>query len=119
MITVSDIGGWLERMFLAWQVREGKRRSMTAFAEYLNKSQSYINMVMNGKRSPSIDVAREWAEITGDFEILDIMGLARLDPQLAELQARYDAAVKAGADVGDLLDVIDNWLMEQGAERLD
>ena len=46
------------------------------------------------------------------------MGLARPDPNdiIAELQKRYDAAIAAGADSDQLFDVIDEWLIEIGAE---
>ena len=90
MFFMSDAGVWLEKKYLEWQLGEGGRRPLEEFATVMGKSRSYISLVMNGDRKPGEQTAREWAEITGDNEILDLLGFAREDPLMSELQGIYD-----------------------------
>lgn len=85
------LGKWLETKYLEWQLEEGGRRSMDEFASYLGISRATVSHLIYGKRSPSPDMAYRLAEKLNDETILDIMGLARTDPQMKELINLYDA----------------------------
>lgn len=80
----------MERKYLEWQVKEGGRRSLDEFARYLDVSRAMISMTIQSKRLPSPEMAYKWSEKLGDETILDIMGLARTDPQMKRLINLYD-----------------------------
>lgn len=94
--------------------------SQAEYAEWLGIDRVVFNRHYNGRRTPKADdpILHVYAAKLGP-EVYDLVGAARPDKNIRELQARYDTAVAAGAPVGELMDVIDEWLIEQGIERID
>lgn len=70
---------FIEKKYLEWQHREGKRKSVEDFAMYIGVSQSALSLWMGGKRTPSIQTTNLLAEIFGN-EVYDVLGLPRPNP---------------------------------------
>lgn len=107
----KTLGKWLEEKYLEWQLKEGARKSLDEFSDYLKTSRPMVSMVMLGKRLPSSTMAYKWAEKLDDETILDLMGLARTDPQYKRLQNLYDAIPPNKRE--DILDEFENLLVRR------
>lgn len=44
---------YLEKKFIEWQMKQGKRKTVAEFAAYLGVSQAVISLWMNGSRTPN------------------------------------------------------------------
>lgn len=80
---------FIEKKYLEWQNREGKRKSVEEFAMYIGVSQPAISHWMSGKRTPSAQTAHLLAEIFGD-EVYDVLGLQRPNPYLQLVNRRWE-----------------------------
>lgn len=90
-MSIGELSTWLERKYLEWQLENG-RDSVAAFARHLGVQPSLISMLMTGERkSTSRKTALRIAQRLGDFEILDILGYARPEPE--ELLAGFPAEI--------------------------
>jgi hypothetical protein len=77
----GELASWLEKKFLDWQMING-RASIVEFAKYLGVSNEYAYQLINGHRAGvSREVALRFAQLLQDFEIFDILGYARPEPQ--------------------------------------
>jgi transcriptional regulator with XRE-family HTH domain len=99
-----------------WETREGERKTLKQFAEYLGVSYKSFNHLWRDRRVPSQEVADQIYSVTGDQEIYDISGLDRPDYRLAfirknwgdfpdeekekvmEMLSRYQSKKRAGND---------------------
>jgi transcriptional regulator with XRE-family HTH domain len=81
---------FLDQKYLQWQTAQGKRKTVQEFADYLGISQSVLSHYMNGKRKkPTSDNLRALSNKLG-FEIYDVLGLPRPDPDLAYISQNWD-----------------------------
>ena len=80
---------YLERKFVEWQQREGRRKTIADFATYLGVSQSVISMWMNGSRKPNQPSIELLADNFG-LEIYDVLGMPRPDPDLHYLKQNWE-----------------------------
>lgn len=85
---------WLETKYLEWQLDKG-RKSITAFAEYLDIPQPVLSHYMTGRYKPSGLNVERLASKLGP-EIYDLLGLARPDPWLEEIRDAYDRIDQSG-----------------------
>ncbi len=67
---------WLNQQFLEWERQQGRRKSVTAFAHYLNVPQASLSEWMDGKYIPSADSLRKIAAKLG-YEVYDALGIQR------------------------------------------
>lgn len=77
----TKLGEWLEQQYVTWQARQGGRRTIDAFAQYVGVSRVAINRWMNGTRTPDAEYADLIAEKLGP-EIYDLLDIPRPDPRL-------------------------------------
>jgi transcriptional regulator with XRE-family HTH domain len=75
---------WLEKYFVNWVAKQGKRTSLNEFAAYLGYSRPTITAWMNGSRTPSLEAVEKLASKVGP-EVFDVMELPRHDPDLQTL----------------------------------
>jgi len=86
----DSLATWLNQHFLDWERQEGKRRTITAFAQYLGVPQSSLSSWMSGAYMPSGESIQKIAEKLG-YEIYDILGVQR--PPLADERLAYIASI--------------------------
>jgi transcriptional regulator with XRE-family HTH domain len=72
---------FIEKKYLEWQTKEGKRKSVEEFATYIGVSQSALSLWMGGKRTPSAQTVNLLAEIFGNG-VYDALDLPRPNPYL-------------------------------------
>lgn len=72
---MNELANWLEKKFLEWQLRQGKRISLDEFAGYLGFTRAYISMILNGSRKNlTMSAAYQIGERLNDFSILELLG---------------------------------------------
>lgn len=81
----SNVGQWLDRKYLAWQVAQGESRSIAEFARHLGVSRGTFNKWSSGERSPDAYSVELLARGCQDDEIYDLVGLKRPDPLLRRM----------------------------------
>lgn len=79
---------YLEQKFIEWQMKEGKRKTIEDFAAYIGVSQPTISMWLANRRIPATENVKLLADIFG-FEIYDILGLERPDPDLHYIETHW------------------------------
>lgn len=84
---VMEFKEYIERQFVQWQEREGKRKSVGEFAAYLGVSQAVVSMWMNGQRRPGMENVRIMSAVFGP-SVYDVLGLPRPNP-LYEYVSRH------------------------------
>ena len=78
MTTTLSFPECFERQFLVWQLKQGKRKSLRAFAEHLGFDHAIVVYWMMGRRRPNPAHALELARHLG-LDVYDALGLARPD----------------------------------------
>ncbi len=79
---------YLERKYLEWQNKQGKRKTIEDFAKYLGVSRPILSMWMNGSRKPGLENIRLLSTIFG-LEIYDILGYPRPNPLFAYTERNW------------------------------
>lgn len=80
----NEFSGWLYSKFLDWQTREGDRKTLAEFADYLNVSQSTLSMWLNRKRTPTdVVTVQELASLLG-HDIYNVIGKPRNNDHLLQ-----------------------------------
>lgn len=78
---MNKFSEYLERQFLEWQQKSGKRRTLNDFADYLGVKRPLLSLWLNGSRKPGIETTIRLSELLG-LEIYDALELPRPDPRL-------------------------------------
>ncbi len=112
-MTGSPIADWLEKKYLEWQMVNG-RASIRQFAKWLDMSHASVINLMNGKGKPGPKMLPKLAAKLG-YEIYDMSGLPRPDPEEEELIHAYRAIPPN--DQKALLDLIERFLLDHGFKR--
>lgn len=73
---------WLEKKYIEWMSQEGKRKTLSAFGEYLDISQSQLTRYMAGQINPSDENILKIATRLGP-EVYFVLGLIRPDAPAA------------------------------------
>lgn len=86
MITIAFVTfpELIERKYLEWQNKIGKRKTIDEFATLLDISRPLLTMYMNGTRKPRKENLSKFAEVLGN-EVYDVLGFERPDPDLQRL----------------------------------
>jgi len=79
MAEKTPLANWLEGKYIEWLRREGGRRTIIEFADYLDVNRSLLSYWMNGSREPSDDNLLKIALKLG-YEIYDVLGKKRPNP---------------------------------------
>lgn len=85
----SEFSVWIEKKYLEWQIKQGERKSITEFSEWLGFAKSTVVQWMNDQRRPNQENAMILAQKLG-MEAYDKLGLLRPDPLLFSIQANWD-----------------------------
>ena len=81
---------WLEQKFLEWQTAQGERKTIQDFADYLGVKGSVLSHWMNEiRKKPNSESIRQLSSKLG-FEVYDVLGLPRPDPDLAYISQNWD-----------------------------
>ena len=88
IVTTVSVPEFLLQRFLSWQSDQGRKRTLSEFAEYLGVSRATLEKWMNGTRNPSVANIKLIAECLG-LEIYDVMGVPRPDPDLREIESSW------------------------------
>jgi transcriptional regulator with XRE-family HTH domain len=70
---------WINRIFVEWQAKQGRRKTIEEFAIYLGVSRPLLTMWMNGNKKPGRDNIELLAEIFGN-EVYDVLEKPRPNP---------------------------------------
>ena len=81
MIKSSDLGQWLDRQFLQWQISQGGSKTAIEFAQYLEVSRDALYKWKSGKRVPDFESIQKLAKKLGS-EIYDVLNLPRPNKHL-------------------------------------
>lgn len=82
---------FLEFKFLEWQQKEGGRKTVAEFAQYIGVSQTTISGWWNQSHSPEGKNLQKLALKLG-LEVYDTLGLPRPDADLYYIQKNWDKA---------------------------
>ena len=80
---------FLESKFLEWQQKQGGRRTVADFANWIGVKQSTLSMWWNSGVDPSGESIRLIAKKLG-LEVYDVLGIPRPDADLHYLQQHWD-----------------------------
>jgi transcriptional regulator with XRE-family HTH domain len=75
--------------YLDWQKSEGHIKTLKDFAAFCGINESYLNLVMNGKRPLTQKMALKLAQILHDPKFYDALDLPRPDPDLQALSCLW------------------------------
>ena len=85
----NQISDWLMRKYLAWQMGEGRKKTLGDFSVYLNVSRDTLNNWLGGRRKPRNESVEALATRLGP-EIYDLLGMARPDAGLKFVSRLWD-----------------------------
>jgi hypothetical protein len=71
--------------YLDWQKAEGRHKTLKEFAAFCGLNESYLNLIMNGKRPFTQKLSIRLAKILNDPMFYDALDLPRPDPDLQVL----------------------------------
>jgi plasmid maintenance system antidote protein VapI len=83
--TVTTGTDLLLHHYLDWQKAEGRVKTLKEFAAFCGINESYLNLVMNGKRPFTQRMALKLAQVLGDPRFYDALDLPRPDLDLQAL----------------------------------
>lgn len=80
---------WINKMFVEWQAKQGKRKTVEEFAIYLGISRPLLNMWLNGNKKPGRENIELLAEIFGN-DVYDVLGKPRPNPYLQRVNRLWE-----------------------------
>jgi transcriptional regulator with XRE-family HTH domain len=78
---VNNFKEFIERQYLDWQSKSGKRKTLNEFADHLEVKRPLLSLWMSGDRKPGRETILRLAELFGP-EIYDALEMPRPDPRL-------------------------------------
>lgn len=85
----SKVATLIERKYLEWQVTQGERKSIEAFAEYLDVKKTTLVQWMNDQRKPGPENVERLASTLG-IEVYDTLDLPRPDERLLRIKKAWE-----------------------------
>ena len=76
LVLMNNFSEWINKKFVEWQAKEGRRKTIEEFAIYLGISRPLLNMWMNGNKKPGKANIDLLAEVFGN-DVYDALGLPR------------------------------------------
>src|SRR3990167_9702078 len=106
---MNDFGQWLEKQYINWLAKRGKRGSIREFGDALGIDQKLIANWMRGIHKPNPDYADRIAIFLNyDFTVYDLLGYTRPAKELLQLKALWpDMTERDRSEVGKLLEKIE------------
>lgn len=98
---------WLEKQYLEWAAKSGKRKTLKEFAEHLGISDSLLNYYIHGTRKPSDPTLEKISAKLGD-EAYDALNRPRPDPVLRKIKRKWEVlTAEQKARVENIVDEVD------------
>jgi transcriptional regulator with XRE-family HTH domain len=94
---MKELLTFLNMEYLKWQQKEGGRRTIQDFADYLDVDRPTLSIWMNGKRVPDDRNLEKLAFRLG-LEIYDILGRDRPDPRLIYITRNWSKISEEGKE---------------------
>lgn len=85
----SQFSTFLEKKFLEWQIKQGKRTTLREFSEHLGVSRAAISLWLNGDRIPDQNNIQKLAEVFG-YDVYDALDLPRPNPYLQKINQIFE-----------------------------
>lgn len=85
----TQFSTFLEKKFLEWQIKQGKRTTLREFSQHLGVSRAAISLWLNGDRVPDPGNIQKLAEVLG-YEIYDALNLPRPNPFLQKINQIFE-----------------------------
>jgi transcriptional regulator with XRE-family HTH domain len=85
----SEFAALMEKKYLEWQLAQGERKSIEAFAEHLNIKKTTLVQWMNDQRKPGPENVERLAEALG-IEVYDALNLPRPDERLLQIKKVWE-----------------------------
>lgn len=85
----NEFSTFLEKKFLEWQIKQGRRTTLREFSEYLGVSRAAISLWLNGDRLPDQINIQKLAEMFG-YDIYDALDLPRPNPYLQKINKVFE-----------------------------
>ena len=85
----SDFAALMEKKYLEWQLAQGERKSIEAFADHLNIKKTTLVQWMNDQRKPGPENVERLAAALG-IEVYDALNLPRPDERLLQIKKVWE-----------------------------
>jgi len=85
----NEFSQFLEKKFLEWQIKQGRRTTIKEFSKQIGVSRAAISLWLNGERTPDLINIQKLAEVFG-FDVYDALGLPRPNPYLQKINQIFE-----------------------------
>jgi transcriptional regulator with XRE-family HTH domain len=85
----NEFSQFLEKKFLEWQIKQGRRTTLKEFSKQIGVSRAAISLWLNGERTPDLINIQKLAEVFG-FDVYDALGLPRPNPYLQKINQIFE-----------------------------
>jgi transcriptional regulator with XRE-family HTH domain len=94
---MKELKAFLNMEYLKWQQKEGGRRTIQDFADYLDVDRPTLSVWMNGKRVPDDRNVDKLAYRLGQ-DIYDVLGRDKPDPRLVYITHNWSEISEEGKE---------------------
>ncbi len=85
----NELGQWLDRQFILWQIDQGGSMTVEEFAQYLDVSRDALYKWINGQRVPDLECVEKLADKLGP-EVYALVGLPLPNQQLLRIKRSWE-----------------------------
>jgi len=85
----NEFSQFLEKKFLEWQIKQGRRTTLKEFSKQIGVSRAAISLWLNGERTPDLINIQKLAEVFG-LDVYDALGLPRPNPYLQKINQIFE-----------------------------
>lgn len=79
----------LEKKFLEWQIKQGRRTTLKEFSDHIGVSRAAISLWLNGDRVPDQTNLQKLADMLG-YEVFDVLNIPRPNLYLQRINKLFD-----------------------------
>lgn len=113
---MTEFKTWLERKYIDWLAKRGKRGTVREFSEMIGVDQRLMANWMNGDRKPGPEMADKIAIAFGyDTTVHELLGLSIPEKRLLEFKAMYPTMTDD--DIADLDKFLDRVRTRHATEQ--
>jgi hypothetical protein len=94
----TELGKWLDKQHLLWQMKIGEKKNWGEFADYLGFSRQTLDRWSRGAREPDDDSVELLAIKCEDDDIYEILNIPKPDPRWRLLSKIADVLSEQGMD---------------------
>lgn len=115
MAAKSEVGKWLDKQYLLWQMKAGEKRTWGEFAEWVSVGRGTLDKWSRGDRSPEAESVELLAVKCNDDSIYDIVGIPKPDARYRMLKRIFDEQSENGKN--EMIKQAGKWVKRGGGER--